>query len=662
MKNKVICVIGIMVVCLAYCGMKPLTAQNAAPVAVPDEKPVVAPAPAAEPPKEAAPAPEKKAVEVAKETPPPAQPAGVVVQTPPVVIQPAAAAAEKNASVSAVVAVAGGAVQATNQQAEFVALPEQKDKLIPGAVVQAKGDTLSIALDDVEMVDVIRMFTKLSKANIIATPSNLTGRVTVNLSDVEWKPALLSILDMNNLTLVEKTPNSGVYSIMPKQAGAPEPLKVATLFLKYASVSNVEGVVKSMLVPGGMVSCFASKNALVVRATEGNLSEITNILARIDKMRDQVFIEAKFLELEDQAIQNLGINWQVLQGYELTASSLLLDYEEGRSWGQTKDAAVSQWDKRQNLDNQYKAFDIAGERLAAEDVTVSSSKMTLTPQGTPAREVLDTIDKGQNVTADLKDTFSKNISDIRTAILGAKDFGLVLSALKEMKGVTIVSNPKLVVANEEPATIHIGEERRPFIASITAGQQGIAPIVSYNPGTPIQQGVKLTVTPTVNTESNITVKIEPELTDWSGEDVAPDGKQKYPIVTKKVIHTVFCLENGKTVAIGGLTQTKDADTGNKVPLLGDIPLIGKYLFSHSSKNKIQRETIIFVTVGLAIPHTIEADTGLPEDAELVQRKMLEKRLQKHKNLVEMEKRNAETDAAINADSDKAKSRLLKLTK
>ena len=76
---------------------------------------------------------------------------------------------------------------------------------------------ISIRLDAVELSDVIRMFSRISGVNILASPANLHGRVTVNLTDVEWKPALESILDMVGLELVERTPGTEVYSVISRR-------------------------------------------------------------------------------------------------------------------------------------------------------------------------------------------------------------------------------------------------------------------------------------------------------------------------------------------------------------------------------------------------------------------------------------------------------------
>jgi type II secretory pathway component GspD/PulD (secretin) len=203
--------------------------------------------------------------------------------------------------------------------------------------------------------------------------------------------------------------------------------------------------------------------------------------------------------------------------------------------------------------------------------------------------------------------------------LSADDFSIILSALKQMNGVSVVSNPKIVVANEETASIHIGENEPNIKGTVTAGQQGQANTTTYalDEAKPyFEFGISVDVTPTINNDSNITVRINPKLSRFVRNKVAPDNNS-FPVEATKTIKTVFSLESGKTAAIGGLTETDERDVTSKIPLLGDIPLIGKYLFSHTHKSRAQSETIIFVTVAVANPGNIQREQGIPEDAELI---------------------------------------------
>ena len=541
--------------------------------------------------------------------------------------------AEANAATVTLARVAGGDAREQDPFARDDSTVELRPEglIMPGTLPAAQGEgsgpnLISLVVDDVSLQDVVRMFTRISGANIIATSTNLQGRVTVNLQDVEWKPALISILDMHNLTITEKTPGSGIYSILPKAPGAPEPLVAQTLFLNYASVSNLVSLLQPLVGPGGTVAAYPNANALVVRATAQNLSEIRRVVEEVDRPRKQVYIEAKFLELSDEAIKDLGINWQVLEGYRIGVGGLKWDIQENRDKIKSRDAQLLQSDKRTAGQYVNESYDADGN-LYQEQTTVyeptypGSDTYIQRVIKTPTRSRTEASEQRLEVSRQLRDAFTWTSADIRTAVLSANDFSLVLSALKQMRGVNIISNPKIIVANEETAEIHIGENEPNIKGTVTAGQQGQANTTTYalDETKPyFKFGITLEVTPTINNDSNITVRIVPTLSRFVRDKVAPDNNT-FPVEATKTIKTVFRLESGKTAAIGGLTETSEREETSKIPLLGDIPLLGKYLFSHTHRRKAQSETIIFVTVGLANPEEMTRDAGLPGDAELVHR-------------------------------------------
>ncbi len=494
-----------------------------------------------------------------------------------------------------------------------------EDDIAPEVVMDDAVDgRISVNLDEVPLQDVVRMFTRISDANIIASGTNLQEKVTVNLHNVDWKTGLESILDLHDLTLRERTPGSGVYTIAHQPPDALEPLTVEPIFLKYANVQSAQSIVEGMIDPRGVVTPYPSGNALVVRTTQANLTEIKEVIESIDLPRQQVFIEAKFLELNDEAIKALGINWQVLDAYSVGAGNLVWSVNELRQWERIRDDESVMSDERSQTDSLSQSFD--------EGALDSST-----------RTVQDSVQRTRDRRSDHSDTFDRSIEDMRSAVLSASDLSVILSALEGMEGVSIVSNPKIIVANEETATIHIGEKERPFISQAIPQRDGLPTVVTYNPGEEVDFGIKLDVTPTINTDSNITVRIAPELTRFVRDAVAPDG-QTYPIVSTKTIQTIFSLEDGKTAAIGGLTETTERDRTNKIPLLGDIPLLGKFFFSHERREKMQQETIIFVTVGLANPHTMLPNEGLPEDAELIFRHQQQQQMRRRQRELEQSAR------------------------
>ncbi|WP_372807995.1 type II secretion system protein GspD [Pontiella sp.] len=499
---------------------------------------------------------------------------------------------------------AGESVMASN------AVDEVVDDLGMSEVSQTQtisGDNLiSVRLDKVGLEEAISLFAQLAQANIIVPELAESTQISVNLKDVEWRPALQSILDTYDYELYQKVSGSNVYSVRRRPEGAPEPQVVETFVLKYANIPSVAELVRELLPENAKISEFASRNMLVIKSTESSLSEVRAVLQSIDTVRQQVFIESKFMELSDSAQKDLGIDWSVLQSYGIGASSIAYDYSSERASSSSDSSA---WNK---------FTDISGNEYEASDGSYSESQRggsALSPW-TLSGITPSLSQSGGNAAA-------KSTSQILTSVLSADDFSLVLSALEANSGVNVVSNPKIIVANEELANISIvrkepnlKQERQQSatdsaLDNITYSMDETTPFFEY--------GIKLDVTPSINTSSNITVKIVPSLTRKYADKEA--GDNTYPIIDEKKIETVFSLADGQTAAIGGLTEVTESESEKKVPLLGSIPFLGRF-FSWSETVHGQEETIIFVTVGLANTQQISVDTGMPGDAELARRQII----------------------------------------
>lgn len=482
-------------------------------------------------------------------------------------------------------------------------------------------DLITISLDDVPIQDVIRMFTRISGANIVAG-TNLQGNVTVSLQDVEWEPALRVILDTVDLAMVER--DQGIYGIVSKNDLVSEPVTVDTLFLNYTTVTNILPIVKKMLVStNASVSGFPSANAIIVQETANRLGKIKETVRRLDIPRRQVFIEAKFVELNDQAIKDLGINWEVLQGYTVGAGNLAWSYEENREWVKSRGTTSERWDKRNQLDALDRVYDIYGIEYQDgsseyEEVPPDSGNFILVKEDTPTRTYNDNIDLGQNIQQNIADTFSKTVGDMRTAVLSADQFQLTLSALKQNSGADVVSNPKIIVASGETATLHVGR-RDPILKRSTESD---VKTVTYEFDRYQDSGVELQVTPIVHTVDEISMEIIPELSRVLGYANSGDANIQIPVLSSRRIKSQFNLASGKTAAIGGLTETTEKEQINKVPLLGDIPLIGKYLFTHTHEEKVQDEIIIFVTVEVAKAQDLREESGIPTGGRLIHQQLI----------------------------------------
>ena len=517
------------------------------------------------------------------------------------------------------------------EEEELIAIDAERD-LDQGIEVvseTAGEDLITLTLDDVPLQDVIRMFTRISGANIVAG-TNLQGSVTVSLRDVEWKPALDVILDSVDMALIEK--QDDIFMVMSRNDLAREPVIADTIVLEFVTVSNVYPVVSAMIIStNGSVTAVSAANALVVQETVERMSQIKAMVRQIDKPRPQVFIEAKFVELNDSYAKQIGIDWEPLRGYSVTASGLSRTFTEQRDKQfQNAEANFGISDRialNDRSDIRTRSRDnltgIVGGDSTGTSITDQNTSRDVASQVTLAGRNFETLDATDGTIETIPTYFSQTI---QSAILSADDFTLTLSALEDDTGVSVVSNPKVIVANGETASIHVGINQ-PNIVAVPTGDSGDRFAYTLDDENPyIEIGVKVEVTPQVNTESNITVNIVPELSRLLGFQEVGVAGVSFPITQIRKIETEFNLASGYTVAIGGLTETSDSETVKKIPILGDIPIIGKYIFSHTSKEKVQDEVVIFVTVGLANPDSLVEVTGVPSRSRLIHQHLAQEAL------------------------------------
>ncbi len=440
---------------------------------------------------------------------------------------------------------------------------------LEGGVADSSGELISVRLNKVGLEEAINLFAQLSGANIIVPELTEAAQISVNLEDVEWRPALQSILDAYNYELYQKVAGSNVFSVRRRPVGAPEPQVVETFKLKYATVPNVAKLLRTLLPEDAKISEFASRNMIVVKSSESSLGEVRSILTSIDIVRQQVYIESKFMELADGTQLDLGFDWKQLG----------LD-EQGNGGLSASVGASTQG--------------YVDGRGSAEDI--------------------------------LAGTISHFSERLFTSVLDVDQFSVVLNALESDRGVNVVSNPKIIVANEENATISIVRKEPNLKQDRQQALNDTEDTITFqlDPDMPFFEfGIKLDVIPSINTSSNITVGIKPSLTRKFGDKQAgPDNS--FPIIDEKTVETVFNLASGQTAAIGGLTEVTDSIKERKVPLLGSIPLLGR-LFSWKQTVSDQTETIIFVTVGLANTQDIDLQGSLPEDSELARRRLIRDR-------------------------------------
>ncbi len=179
------------------------------------------------------------------------------------------------------------------------------------------------------------------------------------------------------------------------------------------------------------------------------------------------------------------------------------------------------------------------------------------------------------------------------------DLEITIRAIAEKSKTEVLSRPSILARNNQEATITIGKEV-PFVRNSRVTSDGqIINTIEYE-----DIGIILSVTPHITPEGLVELDVSPEISTLTGETVQVSDTVNATIIAKRSAKTRVVVADGKTVVIGGLMEDNDTETVSKIPLLGDIPILGM-AFRRTTKTKSKTELLIFLT-----PHVVESPSEL----------------------------------------------------
>lgn len=481
----------------------------------------------------------------------------------------------------------------------------------------AGASLITVAFDNVPVQDVVNMFAQISGANIIMAGSFTNMFITANLKNVEWKSALNLALGSVNLSMIEDA--SGILMVVtsemyPKklqEIEASKPLVTRTIVPRYLNAVDLVEQIKlfKVLSPRGSITTSQSASqdkislkssetktpltiqnpsittAIVITDIKEYVDNVEALIRTLDKREPQVFIEARIINVSSGDSKKLGFDWDMLDRFGALAGlqNLAWNYNDSHSVVNTKASDLNQYDKRGNLDTLNKYYDINGQPIATE----------------PTRSIVDTIDLRRDNTYDQKDDVIDSVLQTKTAsaFLSFSQVALFLSALEKNNNAEMVSHPQIVVGNRVEAKIHVGE-KYPVLPTVkTDTGSSSAQNISYSDGPEIilDLGLTLWVIPEIDFVHNtVRLTVRPETATQNGEVKNPLTGKTYPIILSRDLTTRVNVPSGHTVAIGGLVENRKSKIEKKVPILGDIPLLG-LLFRHTEDAVSKNNLIILIT-------------------------------------------------------------------
>ena len=488
---------------------------------------------------------------------------------------------------------------------------------------------VDISCDDATLADILRQFRKTTGANIIsADSSNLQQRVSVSLKHVPWLDALQAILNSKKFRL---EPRGDIYFVSEDRQV--EPIFTKTFALNHASAKELAELFNTTLGATGakdpktgraqsrqIATAFEGANVVVVTASEKTLSDCEQIIRSVDKAIPQIYIEARFIEMSNEAMHKLGMQWNQLESWGATVKNLEggFSYNNGRV-------------------GNYGTRVASSTSTATDDGTTSSSSLSrtieaITPAGVGSGNSGSSFNRSEN------DMFWRNARGF-SGQLSVDDFRLALSAFEQMDDVKVFSNPKIIVSNGKEAQVDMTTKfpnvRVQATRNTSNGSDSldISTQLEAIPGEDklmfakevfFSWGITLTVKPRISPDGLINVEIIPTISQLD-TDVSATGfyqvyggdssaYSSYPVIQVKRLTTDFTMKDGATAVIGGLSKTTEEDIDSGIPYLRKLPWIGPKLFGWKSRGKVQKEIIVCVTLGMADPADLPADVGLPKNA------------------------------------------------
>ncbi|MES2296286.1 MAG: type IV pilus secretin PilQ [Pseudomonadota bacterium] len=445
-------------------------------------------------------------------------------------------------------------------------IKEDPNKLTQGSQGY-RGEKISFDFQNLDVRAALRSIADISGLSII-TSDSVSGNLTLRLRDVPWDQALDAIMNAKNLDMRK---NGNVVWIAPReelltkerleleqrnQIAELEPLRSEVFQLNYQkaesfkSVFGLEGsdTKKSMLSKRGNAVIDARTNQLFVTDIASKVESIRQLIQKTDIPSRQVLIEARIVEADDGFSRNLGAK---------------LGFADLR-----------------NLRGGDSGYQVNGN-------TRVSLGGNLTGVGQVTGQTPDKGDGYSNTT--MVNLPAAGIGGISAGSLAVSLFSaaanrflnLEVSALEADGKGKIISSPRVVTADKVSAIIEQGVEL-PYQASVTTSG-GTSTTISFR-----KANLKLEVTPQITPDGNVVLEV----------DVTKDSVGENTIaglaINNKHVKSQVMVENGGTVVLGGIYTQEERNTVTKVPLLGDLPIIGR-LFQSTSRKDDKTELLIFIT-------------------------------------------------------------------
>lgn len=516
-------------------------------------------------------------------------------------------------SLSLAQAPAGAAAPAPSDPAKGAAPRIVSPMDIPKKITaNESGETIEgrlsrkITLDvrDMNIVDIIKFLALKGDFNIV-TSKNVAGRVSLFLKSVSIKDVLDIILISNDLAY--QTQNDIIYVMSAAEYETTygkkfnDKSEVAIVHLNYAKPSYILAALDNMKSALGKIIIDEDTGSVVMIDTPQAIGQMKGAIAKMESPMDtyiynlqyakaDVLAEKLRARIDANAVGSIladeRSNQLIVRAFpgRLQEVEALIQSLDAKTKEVLIDARVLQVVFKPNFDmgidwdlNFKDSADKELQKLTVKNVFLKESGLTSSDK--------------------LTSVFTK----LAVGNISADAFQASLRFLKQVSDTKILSNPKLLVTNNEEAKIHVGDTV-PYIISTTSGTGDNA--ITSEDVRFVDVGLKLLVTPTINDDGFVTMRLKPEISTVVDKIQSKGGG--IPQVNKTLVETTVLVKDGNSIILGGLRKEDKAQVKRGLPGIMDIPVIGRF-FSNTTDAITSTEIIIFIT-----PHIVSGEDAIAQ--------------------------------------------------
>ncbi len=487
----------------------------------------------------------------------------------------------------------------------------QENNPVSNPLPRSADDTrITLDVKGMDVVDVLKILADKGELNL-SINGNVRGRVTLFLKDVPIMEALDMVVVSANLALEKQ---GGIIYIMPARdyelkygQHYEDKRETKTFDLKHTDVTRVKELVSQVVSKVGAVFVDGPSKTLVVMDTPKKVSQITEIVKQVDTPLISKVFELNYMPAEKVQV--------ALEG-ALTPDIGMLSIDETSNKIFVSDYS----EKIKEITRIIEAFDVKPLQVLIDAKIIELKPSDKFYSGVNWDYWIEKYFElkgaftipSPSATTEKVSLGTVGLSD--SDISGRDDYRAIVEFLEIFGETRVLSTPRILALNNEESKILVGT-RDAYITSSTS-QVGESAVTSQEVNF-VDVGVKLFVTPTINREGYITLRIRPEISSSVRTEITTEDKTtEIPIVTTSEAETTVILKDGVTVILGGLRKSTHTKETKGVPILRSIPGLG--VFFRSEKDEWSKNELVI----LLTPHivsgdqSIEAEIGNKMDGEI----------------------------------------------